>query len=171
MKSVVVIGQGRSATSMIAKGLSAAGVHMGDRLIPASSSNRWGHYEDKDFVWLNNQILKEAGGAGDDPPAEDAILEVREEFRDRVVTLLESKVARAEDLGSSAWGWKDPRTVLTWPLFGPLLEDPIVVIVRRDVRAVADSLRRRDKFSHEKALGLAREYARRIDEIERSLYS
>lgn len=167
MKTVIVLGCYRSATSLVAQGLHHAGVHMGDDLLPAGRGNPWGHWEDRDFVRLSDEILAEAGGAWDDPPAEAAVEAAAEAFAERVRALLEAKRLLALSRGLAAWGWKDPRTVLTWPAFRPHLIDPVLVVVRRKFSAVAESLSRRDGAPADAAAALTRVYWRRLDAIVR----
>lgn len=165
MKTVVVLGCFRSATSLIAKGLHLAGVHMGDNLVPAGPGNPWGHWEDIDFVNLNDQILGAAGGQWDIPPEPGEIEKVAEAFSGKVSELLASKQRRAEESGYVAWGWKDPRTVLTFPVYRPYLTDPVLVIVRRDFTDIVSSLCRRDHLHPVNVKPLTTIYLDRLSRI------
>lgn len=56
-KWVLVVGIGRSATSVVAGMLDKMGVFMGENLIPANMSNAQGHWEDVQFRNLNLRFL------------------------------------------------------------------------------------------------------------------
>ncbi|KSW10770.1 hypothetical protein CF15_08305 [Pyrodictium occultum] len=148
MKTIIVLGMGRSGTSMVAGILHILGVNMGERLLGAHWSNPLGHFEDLDFVELNEEILRAAGGSWDNPPAREAILAVAPRFYDRIRPLAEEERRRHE-----VWGWKDPRTSLTVELYLPHLENPYFIVCHRDWEAIARSLKRRDGMSIERGSG------------------
>lgn len=167
MKTVVVLGCHRSATSLVAKGLVAAGVHMGDKLLGPNRFNPWGHWEDREFIRHNDRLLLAAGGSWRHPPSSEQMRAAIAAHAHDTAHLLERKADRADKLGVSAWGWKDPRTILTWPAYEPLLEDPILVVIKRDVECVAESLHHRDNLSLEQTRELTRIYMSRLEEIAR----
>ena len=68
-KTFIVLGMHRSATSLLARGLHMSDIVMGERLLGKSESNKYGHWEDVDFVELNESILHSAGGTWDNPPS------------------------------------------------------------------------------------------------------
>jgi Sulfotransferase family len=55
--AIIVLGAGRSGTSLVAGLLADAGFFPGDRLIPASGGNRTGYFEDLDVNALNDELL------------------------------------------------------------------------------------------------------------------
>ena len=55
MKTIVVLGMHRSATSLIAKGLDAV-CHMGDDMLEPAKDNPEGFYENKRFLDLNIEM-------------------------------------------------------------------------------------------------------------------
>lgn len=59
----MVVGSGRSGTSLAAGLLVDAGLHPGDRLIPASEANPTGFHEDLDVNALNDELLAPHLGA------------------------------------------------------------------------------------------------------------
>jgi hypothetical protein len=156
VKTFVVLGMHRSATSLVSEGLERAGVCMGD----ANRSKV--HWEDMRFMRLNDRILKAAGGSWHNPPCEEAILCVRSDFVDELYDLVADEVHKAVNGGYFLWGWKDPRTVLTAKLYAPLIPRPHWITVFRDPVEVAHSLQRRNKFPLEKGAKLAMEYNKRI---------
>lgn len=158
IKTIVVLGMGRSATSLVAKALSHE-IFMGDKLLPPAPDNPHGFFENTRFVELNDAILAAAGGSWSDPPPEKDILGQSHRFNDRIRELIR------EEQREPLWGWKDPRTALTIRLYVPHLTNPHFVCCFRDPHDVALSLRRRNGFSIEKGIALARNYNRRIIEF------
>lgn len=155
----MVVGMHRSATSLVAKGLHGAGVHMGDDLIGPARSNPAGHFEDKQVVAINDRILKDAGGAWDRPPPHDAICAVDTDQP-------AAHVASREGM----WGMKDPRLSLTWPLWLPHLPDDLHVLwIRRGPAQVARSLNVRDGIPTERGVELAEVYRQRIGMLQEAL--
>ena len=161
MKTVVVLGMHRSATSLIAKALHDNSVSMGEVVLGASKSNPWGHFEDLHFIRLNDKILRAAGGTWDSPPPESAILEQRKRFEPEIKAIIS---AREDELHKDypLWGFKDPRTTLTIRLFHPHLTNPHYIACYRDPHDVAESLRKRDGMPINKGLALAKEYNQRL---------
>jgi hypothetical protein len=57
MRSCLILGAGRSGTSMLAGALHAAGYHMGDELLAPTSSNPKGYFEDRTVNEINEDLL------------------------------------------------------------------------------------------------------------------
>lgn len=58
MKNVIILGSGRSGTSMVAGTLSQSGYFMGDRLLPPNDANPKGFFEDMEVNAINEDILE-----------------------------------------------------------------------------------------------------------------
>ena len=157
-KTVVVLGMHRSGTSMTAGILTILGINMGDKLIGPSWSNPLGHFEDKEFVELNDKILDEAGGSWYDPPPRKEILKLKSEFSQRIKSLLLQRELML-------WGWKDPRTSLTIELYLPYLKNPYFVVCYREPKEIAQSLWRRDKTKIKDNLELIKIYYQRVNQF------
>ena len=69
IRTFVVLGMHRSGTSLTAGGLEKIGIDMGDNQLGANQWNPLGHFENVDFVGLNDRILNTAGGNWLDPPS------------------------------------------------------------------------------------------------------
>jgi hypothetical protein len=163
-KVIAVIGPPRSCTSGTAKGFHHAGFPMGNRLVTPDHGNPEGYYEDWPLVHVNDAMIKGAGGVWRD-----------HEFVQRCqVDTSGINVQRAVEYihmrsaGGGNWGMKDPRLVLTWPVWRrafaefPWLE-VIEVFVKRAPHRVAASNHRLDKLiSEEEWAVLAAEYHRRM---------
>jgi len=155
-KTIVILGMHRSATSLVAKGLSNVMSMGGNFLAAHPRANPEGFFEDMDFVNLNHEILKTAGGSWFDPPTEQAIMETQPLFDSRIQSLLKQKETKI-------FGWKDPRTTLTIRLYMPHLINPHFIACFRDPEDVAQSLiRRGDSFTLEKGIRLAKLYNERL---------
>ncbi|MTI59815.1 MAG: hypothetical protein FH762_07465 [Firmicutes bacterium] len=157
---VIVLGMHRSGTSMIAGILDRLGINMGDNLIGAMPSNPYGHYEDKEFVELNDRILHAAGGSWYNPPGREALLEKQNTFKDDILSL----VRKIND-SSKYCGWKDPRTSLTIELFHPYLTAPKFIVCHRAAAQVANSLQKRSGIPPEVGIILKREYDGRLTDF------
>tara|TARA_A100001515_G_C4584170_1_gene213941 strand:+ start:699 stop:1250 length:552 start_codon:yes stop_codon:yes gene_type:complete len=173
MKTFIVLGMHRSGTSLLAKALHTFDndpkVSMGDIMLEdslgeeelklANGSNSQGHFEDDEFMQLNERILAAAEGSWFKPPTREKILSVSGQFSEEIKALVNKRSA-------PIWGWKDPRSCLTIDLFHPYIENPHYICMFRSVEGVAESLVRRDEHTigmyKEYAMNLAREYNRRI---------
>jgi len=154
--TIIALGMHRSFTSLTAKGLTLAGVHMGRRLLGPGRGNEHGHFEDVEFIRLNDRILRLAGGAWNDPPTYERIIGAGQ----ILATDIEQLVRRAEV--PPLWGWKDPRTTLTVECYLPHVKNPVLVPNFRSPADVAQSLLRRDGMPVDLGTRLAAEYNRRL---------
>ena len=57
MRNVLVLGSGRSGTSLLAGALARAGYHVGADLVPASHANPTGFFEDREVNAINESLL------------------------------------------------------------------------------------------------------------------
>ena len=142
---VAVIGMHRSGTSLVARALRALGVGLGGNLSTApSSDNAKGHWEDRDVLALNEQLMDVLALRWDLLGARDEALMGAPALAPlvaRAQELVEQKAA-AETL---AWAFKDPRTARLWPFWRRVLLgrdglSPAFVWVIRRPQAVAHSL-------------------------------
>jgi glycosyltransferase involved in cell wall biosynthesis len=165
LKTMVVLGMHRSATSLVAKSLNHE-IFMGDNLLKHEAiDNPQGHYEDKDFIKLNDEILQAAGGSWFQPPPKEKILGVEQRLKDQAQILIALKINKALQEDYSFWGWKDPRTTFTLPIYLPHLPQPHFTFVARHPTEVAQSLVKRNKMSLAKAQELTRQYNVRLAEF------
>lgn len=160
VKTVVILGMHRSGTSLIAGILYYLGVDMGKQLVGRTWTNPLGHFENIDFLNLNEKILKEAGRNWRVPPSRDEILKLKDKFAKEIKEIVRKNK-------NTVWGWKDPRTVLTIDLYIPFLENPYFIVCQRNIMNIAKSLYKRNKISIEEGLNLTNIYISRIDEFFR----
>lgn len=154
MSLVVVLGMHRSGTSCLTHMLHRAGLYLGgDILCQSHSDNIGGHWESNEAMAINDQALFHSGGSWDVPPPE---IRGNDEIAARMVRFIAS--LSKQPIG----GWKDPRTVLTYPLWRPHLEDYRLVVCLRHPLSVARSLAARRHMDVEAGLQLWAEYNRRL---------
>jgi len=140
----VVLGMHRTGTSVVAAILNALGVNMGDKMLGVRHGNPYGHFESIDFLEMNQDILAAAGGTWHHPPSQGEILEVGKDFDDLIRLAVEHY-----DENNEQWGWKDPRTCLTIPLYHKHLSNPKYIVTRRPYDDVAMSLLERHEPVYE----------------------
>jgi len=127
---VVVLGMHRSGTSAVANVLHHLGVNMGDHLFEANRWNTQGYYEDVDFFDVNVALFHAAGGHWGDPPGFSAIWETGAWFVPQM-----TQIVRWKERARAVWGWKDPRTVITMPVWWEAMQQVGI----QDVRVVRTS--------------------------------
>jgi len=150
----LVLGMHRSGTSAITQVLALAGASLPENVMPGDEHNAKGYFEPWRIAVFNDQRLRAAGGAWDDPFAFPyRALEPREEKR---------WITRATDLFDEEFAgarhplMKDPRVSVLGPLWRTVLDDlglaARAVIPVRHPLEVAGSLAKRDGFPVEKSL-------------------
>ena len=132
-KQLIIAGFHRSGTSMLTQELNRAGLFVGKRLMSPNISNADGHFEDMDFFHLHEKLLRYHHT--DWQHTDVKPLEVPEDYRKEMQRLIEVR-----DDKHSAWGFKDPRTVLFLPEWYQELENPHTVIIYRHYSETGHSL-------------------------------
>jgi len=168
-KLFVVLSLHRAGSSATSGVLYNMGIHLGENLMGASSDNIKGHFENLDFVLVNDYILNSTGYSWRNPP-KHGILEKKitswiryrywKDIRYRGRTLdygiqenlpMEEVITNFIKKNSRAvWGLKDPRMVLTYELWRPHLEkvaDITYIFVHRPFESSVKSLAKREGFS------------------------
>ena len=168
---LIILGMHRSGTSLITQWLHKCGLHVGDRLMGSSESNKDGHFEDLDYVRLHEEILKnyKFPGAG--------FITEQLNIKDRYyIEKLRSNVEFKRRLHNQ-WGWKDPRTCLFLDYYPELLPEAKYLVILRDYNEVVTSLIKRDFQEYKKLYFRKEGKLRRIkwwikkDSIKKSLFS
>lgn len=136
----------RSGTSAITRALTALGVDLGEKLLPANKYNDKGYFEDSDFVNINELLLRKLSSSWDSPPVE-LITDIDDCFfedeRHQARLLLDERLSKA-----NCFGIKDPRFSVLLPFWQRIFDDLDInvsyVIALRNPLSVAASLQKRD---------------------------
>jgi hypothetical protein len=149
---LIVIGMHRSGTALVSRLLQSLGVFMG-----------WRQEENAEavsFLRCNNLLLQACGGRWDHPSPAGRLVEdprLRREAGEMLRRRMEGwaaleylgpgRFARTRSLFRLGipWGWKDPRTTVTLPLWLDLFPGARVIHVVRHGVDVAASLARREE--------------------------
>ncbi|MCZ8062011.1 hypothetical protein [Silanimonas sp.] len=143
--ALVVLGMHRSGTSAVAGALVARGAHAGNALLPSTSDNANGYFEDARLVAASDALLASAGLTWDEPgPLSRPI--VAPEAQAAMVEVFCALRGR-----STPAVVKDPRACRLVPEWSQAMAEaglrPAYLIVLRDPREVAASLQARDGMS------------------------
>jgi hypothetical protein len=149
----LVTGMHRSGTSCVTRVLSLMGASLGpvgEDLVPGSDEQHWESWE---VNWINEEMLRRSGGSWQNPPA--ALQPVsRDRWRCRQL-LWQFAPARTAVM-------KDPRIMLTYPVWRPLLPTHRLVVSIRHPLDVAQSLARRDGMTIDRGMQLWATYNRSL---------
>jgi len=138
-KALIIAGMRRSGTSWVAQAFHAAGLFLGDHLIPPLPSNPLGFCEDEQVIRLHTEMLRANG------PAARWVFRI---LRNRRLTVSPEHEAEARRIihqeysRHSMWGWKDPRATLFLDLWQRLLPGAKFVLPFRQPAEVVWSLMR-----------------------------
>lgn len=129
MTAIFVLGMHRSGTSLVSGLLRTLGVEFGpdSELIPPSQYNMKGFFEHVGLGGINVELLVKYGGDWYAPPVflpgwEES--EALADLRNRALERVEANFG-----GKELWGFKDPRTCLTFPFWRKILKDQVKVVV------------------------------------------
>jgi hypothetical protein len=156
MKNVLVMGSGRSGTSLACGILSKAGYYMGENLMPATPTNPRGFFESWDIEQINEDILKKV--IKDIPPLLDRFFKknlhkghywlswvgLRKQMKsdESIRQRIEKEIARAP------FCFKDPRFSYTLPIWRPFLpENTVFLCIFRHPTATSKSILKQIKGS------------------------
>jgi len=157
---VLVMGMGRSGTSLLMQALQAAGFDCGRNWIPVNEYNPQGYFEMQAVVDFNISLLQQASGDCESLfPLPD---------RDSIESLSTSFIPIT--FPDSDFALKDPRFSLTYPVWHPFLKDCDcrVIFSRRNPEAIAESLSRAYRMDMKSGRIVTLEYTKRTQEqIER----
>lgn len=154
----IIAGMHRSGTSLTTALVQSAGVGIGKDLIGALPSNQLGHFENRDFMLLNETILNYAGGSWCSIPNRDKLDSAFLNNEYYVMNVIQKN--RINGL----WGWKDPRNSLFFDKYVSYVNNPRIIICWRNPYSIAESLNKRDRFDIQFALELCNTYNRFIIE-------
>ena len=145
---VVIVGMHRSGTSLITRMLKQMGLFTGAILEQNDESPL--------FIALNDQILSIAHATWDYPEAfaniytdDSLVTKAADIAKEHLLSpenlrlYLPPQAKSISDLSGQLWGWKDPRTTVTWPIWKKIFPEMRILFVSRNGVDVAASLQRR----------------------------
>ena len=153
----MVLGNGRSGTSMTTGILKILGVNMDAREYP-NQFNPKGDFESIDAHKINTRIYQLATGKVYSehhwyPPTYEQVLKLKD--NQEIQEMIKKFVDKHK---SELWGWKNPKTSLTIELYLPYLENPHFVCIFRNPIKNAQSIVRMAGIDFYRALWLANFY-------------
>lgn len=157
---VLVMGMGRSGTSLLMQVLQAAGFDCGTDLLPADEHNPKGYIESVSVISFNISVLNAASGT----PGEQFPLPDEAEIERLIGIPIPVKFPLHD------FAVKDPRLTLTFPVWYPYLRgfDLRVILARRNTEAIAESVLRASGVSLSRIRYLTEQYVKRGEKyIER----
>ncbi len=164
MRSCVILGSGRSGTSMLAGTLSAAGYYMGGTMLNPTPSNPKGYFECAEINDLNNELIapltavRPSGLLGYLFPWRLStnllwLADIDLEARARPTT---QQLDRIREFSSrEPFCFKDPRFCYTLDAWRPALNDAAFLCVFREPGRTVSSIRRdvREQYPYERYKG------------------
>ena len=149
MKNVLILGSGRSGTSMVAGTLAKAGYFMGQQLLPPNDANPKGFFEDIEVNAINEDILATVAPKRPEIFGNLFFRHIPLPFQrwllalplDQTPTSTPEIEARIEKIvANRPYCLKDPRFSYTLPVWRPFLKDTVYVVVFREPMATAKSI-------------------------------
>jgi len=135
-KQIIIVGYHRSGTSAISQNLMRAGLFLGHDLLGAKPSNPHGHFEDREFLDINEALLRFNGSQWDCTSEPIALVP---KFAQAHARRLIARRLASHDI----WGFKDPRICLLMDFWQSMLPDAHFLICLRHYTACVDSVIRR----------------------------
>jgi hypothetical protein len=154
---VAIVGMHRSGTSCLAGSLQQKGLYLG-KVHERNDHNLKGNRENPSIATLNESILEHSGGSWHEPPKRLSWTHRHEKQRNAIVSELEAANA-------PAWGFKDPRALLTMPFWLKVLPASQFVGTYRHPYLVTQSLQRRDSMPIDYATRLWESYNQKLLEL------
>lgn len=140
---VIIVGVHRSGTSLLTRMLDILGLFIGNDL--------QGDHESRSFISVNNQYFLHTNSSWD-KPAYPSTKHTRENIIRRVLAKNETKLLEKYGEMSGFWGFKDPRTLTTLPLWMDTFPSSKIIYIRRSPWSIAKSLTRRHQDLIEKGV-------------------
>ena len=143
-KNCIILGAGRSGTSLLAGTLYSAGYYMGKELLPANRDNPKGFFEAREINAINEILLSEVT----EPSPTSNTDPIRWGWRwlaeipvGAHIPCNGAVVRRIKDVtGNTPFCFKDPRFCYTLPVWRPYISDCVFLCVFRDPATTANSI-------------------------------
>ena len=161
-KLLLVLGMHRSGTSVVTRSLQTLNVQLGTKLMPESGDNPRGYFEHPDIVSLNDDIFRRFNRAWENPnPIPDAALLSPDLYplQTRAINVLDELFGTAPN---ATFTIKDPRMCMLLPFWNAVFDRLALtlgyILVTRHPHDIAASLKKRNNFTHDRALALIDAY-------------
>lgn len=152
-RAVLVLGMHRSGTSVLARALASLGVYLGSRLLSGHSDNPKGHFEDKEVLALNEELLHALNSCWDSLLINSMFSEHLQLFLPRAVNIIQEQFSDFQ-----LWGLKDPRITRLLSFWEKVFHEigvhPVYVLSNRHPLSVAASVLERNAMPKAQALAL-----------------
>jgi hypothetical protein len=111
---IVVLGAGRTGTSLIMQALNELGMTVSENMTPASEQNPYGAYEDLDILAIQTDIFKSLNTKPKIPLPDDWLLKTDVNgYVDQLCNVIIDRINGSPTI----FGFKDPRTAVLLPLW------------------------------------------------------
>ncbi len=160
MFNCLILGSGRSGTSMVAGTLNGAGYFMGDRIMSPTRINPKGYFESKNVEAINEELLSQVvparprgiiGNFFKNRPTRNQRWLARIPLNKKVHCPLEIAEKIESLTQKQPFCFKDPRFCYTLPAWRPFLMDTVFLCIFRHPAATASSIlkvRKKQKYLH-----------------------
>jgi hypothetical protein len=149
MRNVIILGSGRSGTSMTAGVLAGAGYFMGHKPTTGRINNPYGNFEDQEINRLNERFLEQVIPGPEivngmlchpDRPRENQRWLARLPVNTVIPPIAELIPTIQELTSHQPYCFKDPRFSYTLPVWRPYLIDPIFLCIFREPHKTVQSI-------------------------------
>jgi len=120
---IIVIGTGRSGTSIVAGVLHHIGVNMGNNIVKPNIDNPRGYFEDVEFIDINSRFVHKNIS--------------EKEFIDRAEDLINYRIKRNE-----WWGWKAATNSYVLSSYKNIVPNAKVIWANRNLKDTIDSYKK-----------------------------
>ena len=158
-QGLLIVGVGRSGTSIAAKLASDLGLRLprSSDLMRGNFANPGGYWESESLVGLNDRLLLRWNCSWWTPPPSITLskLEALDDLKQDAI-----KVFTATFGTQDGWIWKDPRLTILMPFWEQVLGTNPICFPFRSPQAVARSLALRDGLTYEQGLAVWERHTR-----------
>lgn len=147
---IVVLGPGRSGTSMVMNILVKLGMQVSEKLFPAAKGNPRGYFEDIEIMNIQKQLLLELNAQPNIPlPKGWQEAHGLNSFINALSEIVQKNVQASKNI----WGFKDPRTTVLLDLWTKVFDnskvEPKYILAVRNPASVAVSLKKSARMPEE----------------------
>jgi len=144
---VVIIGTGRSGTSLLVQLLLEMGMYNQENFNNSSEEEPLGLFEDLEIVDLHKSMLSAVGVHAMTPHVgREFTVTEKKQFKEKIKNILSERILNA---GDKLWGFKDPRTTLFLPIWLEVFNEmgikPRFLLAQRNPVSVISSMMKQNE--------------------------